>query len=141
MDKSFKGKAYIMTSEPIPDCTPADIRDWLKTHTVHQALAFAFAMVSNKFFWVADNEYDYPYGSKQHAWVCEITDAWGTLMDELEERIYLILSERGVTIPKTRKIDVLRPFMKEFGFIDGRGWWIKPQNASDNTTQNESMDS
>ena len=84
---------------------------------------------------------DYPYGSKQHAWACEITDAWGTLMDELEERIYLILSERGVTIPKTRKIDVLRPFIKEFGVIDGRGWWIKPQNASDNTTQNESMDS
>lgn len=46
-------------------------------------------------------------------------------MDEYKERIFEILIHEGISIPETKQIEMLAPFMKRNGYIDGNGWWIK----------------
>ena len=115
----------IMASEPISDMSPSDVRSCFAGKETEKDLADAFAMASNKFFWVADNIYDYEEGSKEYVAVRAITDEWCALMNEYEEKIFAILRSEGTAIPKTGRIRVLKPFMKRNGYIDGNGWWIK----------------
>jgi hypothetical protein len=35
------------------------------------------------------------------------------------------LRKKGILIPDTGKIAVLAPFMEQYGYIDGNGWWVK----------------
>lgn len=120
----------VMGEEPIPGLTPEDIQNWYNENRSEKALAQAFAVVSNKFWWVEDNEYDYEEGSIEHKKVCETTQLWGNLMDQLKAEIFVILKSEGVNIPETKQIDVLEPFMTRNGFYDGNGWWIKNPEIS-----------
>ena len=72
----------IMESEPIPNKTPTDVRNYFIGRNTEKDLADAFVIVSNKFWWVEDNEYDYEEGTPEHIAACAITDEWGALMDE-----------------------------------------------------------
>ena len=119
----------IMESEPIPNKTPTDVRNYFIGRNTEKDLADAFVIVSNKFWWVEDNEYDYEEGTPEHRAACAITDEWGALMDEYEERIFAILRGEGVKIPESGRIKVLEPFMKRNGYIDGNGWWIKDKKS------------
>lgn len=76
----------IMADEPIPDMTLEDARNYFFGKQTEKDLAKSFAIASNKFFWVADNEYDYEEGTLEHRLAREITDEWCALMDEYEEK-------------------------------------------------------
>lgn len=117
----------IMASEPIPDMSPAEVRNCFVGKQTEKDLADAFAMSSNKFFWVEDNIYDYEEGSEEYVAACAITDEWCALMDEYEEKIFAILRSEGIAIPQTGRIHVLKPFMKRNGYVDGNGWWVKAE--------------
>ena len=119
----------IMASEPTPDMTPTDVRNYFAKRKTEKDLADAFAIASNKFWWVEDNIYDYEEGTPEHRLAREITDEWGSLMYEYEERIFVILRSEGVVIPETGRIKVLEPFMKRNGYRDGNGWWIKDKDS------------
>ena len=116
---------YIMGQEPIPDKTAQEIRLLFAGRTMERDLADAFALASNQFWWVEDNVYDFEEGTSEHQEACRITDEWGELMDEYKERIFEILIHEGISIPETKQIEMLAPFMKRNGYIDGNGWWIK----------------
>ena len=88
-------------------------------------MADAFAISSNKFWWVEDDVYDYEVDTPEHQTACAITDAWGELMDYYKSKIFSILQVEGVVIPETGQNAVLKPFMLRNGYIDGNGWWIK----------------
>ena len=119
----------IMASEPIPNKTPTDVRGYFAERKSERDLADAFAITSNKFWWVEDNVYDYEEGTPEYIAACAITDEWGALMDEYEERIFMILRNEGAEIPETGRIKVLEPFMKRNGYRDGNGWWIKNKES------------
>ena len=119
----------IMASEPIPNKTPTDVRGYFAERKSERDLADAFAIASNKFWWVEDNVYDYEEGTPEYIAACAITDEWGALMDEYEERIFMILRNEGVEIPETGRIKVLEPFMKRNGYRDDNGWWIKNKES------------
>lgn len=114
----------VMKTEPIPDLSPDDIRGWYASHQDEKDLAMVFAVVSNKFWWVEDNEYDYEKGTPEYEEAVRITDAWGVLMNELENNIFAILRAEHVNIPETEQIRVLKPFMERNGYYDGNGWWV-----------------
>lgn len=116
---------YIMGEEPMPGISPADIKEKYSGLLTEQHLADAFAIANNKFWWAEDNVYDYEEGTPEYQAACEITDAWGELMDYYKSQIFTILQHEGVTIPETGQIVVLVPFMLRNGYIDGNGWWIK----------------
>lgn len=107
------------------DITPAKMKRYFFGKQTEKDLADAFAIASNKFFLLADNEYDYEEGSKEYIEACAITDEWCALMNDYEEKILEILRSEGVIIPETGRIRVLKPFMARNGYIDGTGWWIK----------------
>lgn len=114
-----------MGTEPAPELSANDVRHSFMNKHSEKDLADAFALASNQFFWVEDEEYDFEEGSPERQRACHITDEWGALMDEYKERIFAILSNEGVDIPKTAQIHVLIPFMERNGYIDATGWWIK----------------
>jgi len=118
---------FIMAIEPIQNMNASEVRAYFADKHTQKDLADAFAMTSNKFWWVEDNVYDYEAGSPEQQAALAVTDEWGALMDEYESRICGILTAEGVVIPKIGKIKVLEPFMKKHGYINGRGWWIKEQ--------------
>ncbi len=118
---------FVMTTEPIPYMSVADVKDYFADKHTEKDLADAYAIAHNKFFWVEDNEYDYEEGSPEHKAACAVTDEWGALMDEYKNRIFEILTNEGVTIPETTQIKILEPFMAKFGYINGNGWWIKQE--------------
>ena len=119
----------IMASELIPNKTPTDVRGYFAERKSERDLADAFAITSNKFWWVEDNVYDYEEGTPEYIAARAITDEWGALMDEYEERIFMILRNEGVEIPETGRIKVLEPFMKRNGYRDDNGWWIKNKES------------
>jgi hypothetical protein len=110
---------FVMTKEPIPDMNAAEVRAYFADKHTEADLADAYALASNKFWWVEDNEYDYEVGSPEHKAACAITDEWKTLMVEYEKRIFEILTNEGVVIPEVGRIKVLtilgiRPKTKYF---------------------------
>ena len=119
----------IMASEPTPDITPTDVRNYFAKRKTEKDLADAFAIASNKFWWVEDDVYDYEEGTPEYEAARVIVDEWGALMDEYEERIFVILRSEGVVIPEAGRIKVLEPFMKRNGYRDGNGWWIKDKDS------------
>lgn len=119
------GNFVIMAGEPYPNVTPKDIQSRFHGHLSCQDLADAFAVCSNKFWWVEDNVYDYEEGTPEHKKAQAITDEWCGLMDEYEEQILTILRSEGIEIPNRGRITVLAPFMERYGYKDGNGWWIK----------------
>lgn len=116
---------YIMGKEPVPGISPADIKERYSGLPSEQCLADAFAISSNKFWWVEDAEYDYEVDTPEHQAVCATTDAWGELMVYYKSQIFTILQSEGVAIPESGQIAVLKPFMLRNGYIEGNGWWIK----------------
>lgn len=94
---------------------------------IEQELADIYSVVSNKFWWVEDNVYDYEEGTPAYKQACEITDRWGNLMECIELDIFDILKNEGVIISDKGRIVVLEPFMKRNGYFDSNGWWIKEQ--------------
>jgi len=46
-------------------------------------------------------------------------------MEQYEALIFDVLRNKNITIPKQGTIRVLIPFMKENGYCDGNGWWVK----------------
>ena len=111
----------------IPNMSASEIRTYFSDKKTEKDLADAFAITSNKFWWVEDNEYDYEEGSPEHKKACAITDEWGKLMDEYKNEIFEIIKNEGVAIPTTGQIEVLKLFMERFGYADGNGWWIKEE--------------
>ncbi|MBQ8746928.1 MAG: hypothetical protein IJZ08_03570 [Clostridia bacterium] len=103
----------------------AEIKDYFFDKTTEQDLADAYAITHNKFWSVVDNQYDHEEGSPEYISACAIADEWGNLMDEYKNRIFEILTNKGITVPATVQIHVLIPFMARFGYIDSHGWWLK----------------
>lgn len=122
MEKKSTFPAY-SGSEPIRDWAPEDVVEWRKRNPGEAELADAYAVVSNKYWWVEDNVYDYAEGSPKHQEACRIADAWGSLYDRLREEIFIILRREGITIPKTGYIETLKPFMERHGYENESGWY------------------
>ena len=53
------------------------------------------------------------------------SNAWCQLMEQYEAQIFDILRRKNIVIPKQGTIRALIPFMKEHGYYDGNGWWVK----------------
>lgn len=116
---------HIMTSEPIKNLTPDDIRNWLAQHNSEKSLANAFAQVHNQTAWLAHDLDD-----EENPCPREIYGEWRALECELCERIINILDKENEACD-TRHIThgigthlIIQPFMQRNGYRDGSGWWI-----------------
>ena len=120
----------VMGSEPSPELTIDMAYESYGDAGTEQALADVYSVIENKAWWIADDEYDYKEGTKEHKQACEVTDKWFAIADKIKCDIYEILRAEGVEIPQSGQIAVLEPFMKRNGYRNGNGWWIKVGNTN-----------
>ena len=125
VDDLFEDGTVIMGGDPAPDVTIEDIRILAERASTEREISDAFAVASNKAWWVEDNEYDYEEGTEEYKQACRITDDWFEVSDILKGKIFDILRGEGVSIPDKGQISVLSLFMERNGYRDGRGWWVK----------------
>ena len=111
--------------EPIPNMSPMDVRNQFLEKQAEKDLAEAFAIVSNKFWWVEDDTYDYEHATPEYERARAIADEWGLLMDEYKGKIIKILLSEGVVVPQHGVMRILEPFMVRNGYQNGNGWWVK----------------
>ncbi len=125
MEKQNCVQTYIMTRDPLPDVSATEARERYGDSLSELDLADALAVISNKFWWIEDEEYDFEEGTAEYKQACAITDAWGELMDDLRAKVFSILMSEGIEIPSSGQLVVLAPFMKKYGYENKGGWWIK----------------
>lgn len=114
-----------MFGEPSPNLTADMVEKAIPEIKTEKELANLFAVVDNKAWWIADEEYDFEEGTEEHKLAKAKADLWFGLADRLRDKIFDILRAEGVEIPEKGYIVVLESFMKRNGFRNGNGWWIK----------------
>lgn len=66
--------------------------------------------------------------SSEYNEVRERVDAWGELMDTLDQRIMKIVADEGIIAERqlnSGTIKQLEQFMLKYGYRNGSGWWVK----------------
>ena len=104
------------------------MRHIVSTITTTQALVDAYVIVHNKFWFIEDDLYDYDEGTEEYEKVRSVVDAWGDLMDTLDNRIMETAAEEGLLAerqPNSGTVKQLEAFMDKYGYRDGCGWWVK----------------
>lgn len=118
----------VMAEDPLPDKTIEEMWHVAGNLKSTQELVDAYAVVHNKFWWIEDEIYDYPEGSEGYKNAFDVTEAWGKLMDVLEERLIQTSKTEGLMkedeeYPHSKAAQI--PIMEQYGYWDGRGWWIE----------------
>lgn len=121
----LKRTSFVMSSEPSPNLTAEAAERAIEKIKNESELAALYAVISNKTWWIEDEEYDYIEKTAEREQAKGKTDLWFILADKLKNRIFDILKSEGIEIPKTKQIVVLEPFMKRNGYKNGQGWWVK----------------
>ena len=127
LDDKIKNAA-ILTSEPLAELSPMDIRQWLFENFTENNLAKAKAKVHNQVGWLGHDldELDEPELSKAEA----IYNEWCKLSDELFQQIFDILHKENELDKANHNLDVvgnfnkILPFMERNGYRNGGGWWV-----------------
>ncbi|MDU0940097.1 MAG: ATP-grasp domain-containing protein [Clostridiales bacterium] len=131
VEEFFEEGTVIMGGDPLPEVSLEEMSRISASLRNAQELVDSFAGVSNKFWWVEDDVYDFEEGTAEYKLACEITDAWGALMDELEERLIRTAKEEGLMKedeehPNSKA--ALLPIMEKYGYRDINGWWVRKCN-------------
>ena len=93
-----------------------------------EELVDAYVLVHNKFWYIEDDLYDYEEGTEDYIRVRDNVEAWGEMMDLLDDRVMSTAKEEGLLAerqPDSGTIKQFEEFMKKYGYRDGRGWWVK----------------
>lgn len=123
----FQEGTVIMGSEPLAGVEIKDMEQYAAEAMSSEEIVKIFAAVHNKFWFIEDDVYDYEEGSEEYLRVSAIVDAWGKLMDQIEERLIQkakLESFMDASEEHPHSIVVLTPFMEHYGYRDGSGWWI-----------------
>ena len=118
----------IMSGDPLPNRSLEEMWDIARNYSTTQELVDAYAGAHNKFWWVEDDEYDFEEGTEEHIKARAVTDAWGQVMNYLEEQVITCAGKEGLFAerrPDSGLVKQLERFMGKYGYRDGRGWWVK----------------
>lgn len=130
LEDIFEEGTVIMAADPIPSTSIAEMREKINDITNTQQLIDVFVQVHNKFWFIEDDLYDYEVGTKEYIELRETIDAWGDLMDELQNEIIKCAISEGfykIDEEHPKSVEKMIPFMKKYGYRDGRGWWVRIQ--------------
>lgn len=133
-EELFPEGTVIMGSEPLAGVELQDMEQLAAEATSSEELVKIFAAVHNKFWFIEDDVYDYEEGSEEYLRVSAIVDAWGRLMDQIEERLIQKAKLEGfmdISEEHPHSIVALAPVMEHYGYRDGRGWWVPIEKATE----------
>ena len=125
VEDMFDEDTVIMSGDPTLDVTIEEMNLFAMQAETEKELADAYAMASNKAWWVEDDIYDYEEGTPEHKEACRITGEWFAVAELIRNRIFEILKSEGVEVTNRGYIEILKLFMARNGYRDGRGWWVQ----------------
>lgn len=121
----------VLASPPLNGYTPDNIRELLEADPRDACIASVTAAVNNQVGWLG-HQCDDPENDEQtNKRFSSEFDAWNALYKELVDRIIHRLMEQnkneGTNYPVTGEgmHYIIEPFMKQNGYRDGAGWWVK----------------
>ena len=144
VDDLFEKGAVVLADEPLPDMTVDDI--YLAYHNAcsTREIVELFASVQNKCGFIRDTIYDFEEGTQEYVEACKVVDDWDALADDLLKRVMAIAEKEQLLITKKGLGWQYRliPFMRQYGFKDGNGWWIKTYNPRgyENEQEKDALD-
>lgn len=122
----------ILCKPPLSNYVPDDVRRWLEERNYSDsAVADAMAEVGKKSGWLHHELNDPDNDEETRAKYSEEFDGWWELEKALAAEILKRLekqnTEQGTAYKTTGKgwHFLIEPFMKQNGYRDGAGWWIK----------------
>lgn len=123
----FPEGAVILCREPLAGVSPEEMREIALAAGTVQELADTFVSVWNQYGWIEDDLYDYPEGTEEYERFRTVVRAWGDLRAELLERVMEAAKKERLLVKEGNLglIRRLEPFMKKYGYRDGRGWWVR----------------
>lgn len=122
----FEEGTVIMGGDPVPGLTLEEMRAISDKELSTQELVDAYVCAHNKFWWVEDDDYD--EGTEEYIKACATTKAWAELMELFESRVVECAKREklfGERLPNSGLVKQLEGFMDKYGYVDGRGWWVK----------------
>lgn len=128
VEEFFPEGTVILTGEPILEKTVEQMQVAIAEITNKQELVDTYVLVHNKFWYIEDDLYDCEEGSEEYIRVRKNMEAWGKIMDLLDEMVMAAAREEGLLVerqPNSGTIKQLEKFMKKYGYKDSRGWWGK----------------
>lgn len=124
VEDMFDEDTVIMGGDPTPNVTIEEMDLFARQAETEKDLADAYAMASNKAWWVEDDIYDYEEGTPEHKEACRITEEWFAVAEIIRNKIFEILKSEGAEVTNRGYIEILKPFMARNGYRDGKGWWV-----------------
>lgn len=128
VEEFFPEGTVILSGNPMPDKTAEQMQLEIEQISNTQELVDAYVLVHNKFWYIEDDLYDYEEGTEDYIRVRDNVEAWGEMMDLLDDRVMSTAKEEGLLAerqPDSGTIKQFEEFMKKYGYRDGRGWWVK----------------
>lgn len=126
----FQEGTVIMSADPMPDKSIEAMRRDMTSIETTQQIVDLFVLAHNKFWFIEDDIYDYEEGTDEYNQVRAVVDAWGDIMDELQDRLTEAAIKEGFFKPdeeNPKYIETMKPFMQHYGYRDGRGWWVREE--------------
>lgn len=125
-DDLFQEGAFVMTGDPLPNVSAADMWEIANRELTSQELADAYAGADNKFWWVEDDIYDFEEGTERHKKAYAVYSAWKQISMHLETRVISRAKAEGLFLHEQRGLlKQIEKFMEKYGYRDGRGWWVR----------------
>lgn len=124
----FEEGTVIMAGDPLANVSLEEMTAIVKrTQDAHE-LVDLYVKIHNKFWFIEDDLYDYEKGTPEYNDLAAEIDAWGELMDKVQDELIIRAKNEGLMDREEkhpRAIISMEPFMKKYGYRDGRGWWVR----------------
>lgn len=123
--EEFPEGTVILSGEPLQGVAKEDFQASLSDIHTTQDLVDRYVQAHNHFWFIEDDVYDYIQGSKEYEEARNEVEAWGRIMDELQDRLIKKAKEERLFDERGRGLlKQLERFMSQYGYQDGRGWWV-----------------
>ena len=117
-----------MAGDPLANVSLEEMTAIVKRTQDAQELVDLYVKIHNKFWFIEDDLYDYEKGTPEYNDLAAEIDAWGELMDKVQDELIIRAKNEGLMDREEkhpRAIISMEPFMKKYGYRDGRGWWVR----------------
>lgn len=127
----YPENTLVLTVEPFVGFMPDDVRAWLSSHPDDRSLAIALAVVHNH-----TGSLGHELDDSDDPWLIYAYDSWEELDCDLYARTFKVMEaanqrgEASYDLSPKGWYNVVKPFMKKNGFLDGTGWWIPNEDQS-----------
>lgn len=122
----------VLAFNPCEDICAKEMQRRIAMISTEEELTMMLAYVSNRFWYMEDDLYDYEIGSDEYETLRREVSEWGEMMHSLDLRALSILREENEGGLLNHNLDmsrgsqaVINILMERNGYSDAGGWWVQ----------------